>query len=74
MLFITVRDQIFIPQNTGTRHGDYQRNLNKNRGFPQGNIIDHVQMINQERFPSRILEWCPPGRQRKGRPRRLQQE
>ena len=29
----------------------------------------HVQRMHQERLPKRILEWCPPGRRRKGRPR-----
>ena len=27
--------------------------------------------MEQERLPRRILEWCPPGRRRKGRPRKL---
>ena len=25
--------------------------------------------MNEERLPPKILEWCPPGRSRKGRPR-----
>ena len=29
----------------------------------------HVQRMDQEKLPRRILEWCPPGRRRKGRPR-----
>ena len=28
-----------------------------------------MQRIYQARLPRRILEWCPPGRRRKGRPR-----
>ena len=35
----------------------------------QLNCYGHVQRMNQERLPRRILEWCPPGRRRKGRPR-----
>ena len=27
--------------------------------------------MDQERFPRRLLEWCLPGRRRKGRPRNL---
>ena len=26
--------------------------------------------LDQERLPTRILEWCPPGRRRKERPRK----
>ena len=29
----------------------------------------HVQRMDQERLPRRILKWYPPGRRRKGRPR-----
>ena len=25
--------------------------------------------MDEERLPPKILEWCPPGRKRKGRPR-----
>ena len=39
--------------------------------YKQFNWYDHVQRIDQERLPRRILEWCPPGRRRKGRPRNL---
>ena len=28
-----------------------------------------MQRMDQERLPRRILEWCPPGRRRKGGPR-----
>ena len=28
-----------------------------------------MQRMDQERLPGRILEWCPRGRRRKGRPR-----
>ena len=27
-----------------------------------------MQRLDQERFPRRILEWCPPESRRKGRP------
>ena len=27
----------------------------------------HMQRMDQERLPRRILEWCPPGKRRKGR-------
>ena len=33
----------------------------------QLNWYGHVQRMNQERLPRRILKWCPPGRRRKGR-------
>jgi hypothetical protein len=33
------------------------------------NWYDHVQRMDQERLPRRILEWCPTGGRRKGRPR-----
>jgi hypothetical protein len=36
--------------------------------YKQLNSYDHVQRMDQERIPRRILEWCPPGRRRKGRP------
>ena len=47
--------------------------------YKQLNWYDDVQRMDQERLPRRILEWCPPGRLRKGRPRNswlqeLQQE
>ena len=35
--------------------------------YKQLNWYDHVQRMDQERLPRKILEWCPPGR--KGRPR-----
>ena len=28
-----------------------------------------MQGMNEERLPRKILEWCPPGRRRKGRRR-----
>ena len=28
-----------------------------------------MRRMNQERLPRRILEWCPPGRRKKGRRR-----
>ena len=37
--------------------------------YKQLNWYGHVQRIDQERLPKRILDWCPPGRRRKGRPR-----
>ena len=33
------------------------------------NWCGQVQRMDKERLPQRILEWWPPGRQRKGRPR-----
>ena len=47
--------------------------------YKQLNWYGHVQRMDQERLPRRILEWCPPGRRRKedlGIPgyMRLQQE
>ena len=33
------------------------------------NWYGHVQRMDQERLPRRILEWCPPGKRRKGRSR-----
>ena len=30
-----------------------------------------MQRMDEERSPPKILEWCPPGRRRKGRPRNL---
>ena len=38
--------------------------------YKQLNWYGHVQRMDQERLPRRILEWCPPGRRRKGRPRK----
>ena len=35
--------------------------------YKQLNWYGHVQRM--ERLPRSILEWCPPGRRRKGRPR-----
>ena len=37
--------------------------------YKQLNWYGHVHRMDQERLPRRILEWCPPGRRRKGRPR-----
>ena len=31
----------------------------------------HVRRPNEDILPHKILEWCPPGRRRKGRPRNL---
>ena len=39
--------------------------------YKQLSWYGHVQRMNQERLPRRILECCPPGRRRKGRPRNL---
>ena len=36
--------------------------------YKQFNWYGHVQRMDQGWFPRRILEWCPPRRQRKGRP------
>ena len=43
--------------------------LDYNIRYKQLNWYDHVQRMYQERLPRRILEWCPPGRRRKERPR-----
>jgi hypothetical protein len=37
--------------------------------YKQLNWCGHVQRMDQERLPRKNLEWCPPGRLRKGRPR-----
>ena len=37
--------------------------------YKQLNLYGHVQRMDQERLPRRILEWYPTGRRRKGRPR-----
>ena len=37
--------------------------------YKQANWHDHVQRMKDERLPRKILEWCPPGRRRKGRAR-----
>jgi len=37
--------------------------------YKQLNWYGHVQRMDQKRLPRRILEWCPLGRRRKGRPR-----
>ena len=37
--------------------------------YKQLNWYGHVQRMDQERLPRRILEWCTPGRLRKRRPR-----
>ena len=38
--------------------------------YKQLNWYYYVQRMDHERLPKRILEWCPPGRRRKGRPRK----
>ena len=40
---------------------DYKR-------YKQLNLYGHVQRMDEERQPRTILEWCPSGRRRKGRP------
>ena len=35
--------------------------------YKQLNWYGHMQRMDQERLPRRILEWCPPGRRIKGR-------
>ena len=37
--------------------------------YKQLNWNDHVQKMDEERLPRKILEWYPPGRLRKGRTR-----
>ena len=37
--------------------------------YKQLNWYGDVQNMDQERLPRRILNWCPLGRRRKGRPR-----
>ena len=37
--------------------------------YKQLNWYGHVQTIDQECLPRRILEWCPPGRRRKAKSR-----
>ena len=37
--------------------------------YKQLNWYGHVQRMDQERLPRRILELCPLGRRKKGRPR-----
>jgi len=39
--------------------------------YKQLNWYGHVQRMDQERLRIRILEWCPPGRRRKGRPQNV---
>ena len=36
--------------------------------YKQLNWYGHALRMDQQRSPRRILEWCPPGRRRKGRP------
>ena len=36
--------------------------------YKQLNLYGHVQRMDEERQPRTILEWCPSGRRRKGRP------
>ena len=37
--------------------------------YKQLNWYGHVQKMDEERLPQKILTWCPSGRRRKGRPR-----
>ena len=37
--------------------------------YKQLNWYGHVRRINEERLSRKMLEWCPPVRRRKGRPR-----
>ena len=37
--------------------------------YKQLNWYVHVQRLNKERLPRKILKWCLPRRTRKGRPR-----
>ena len=37
--------------------------------YKQLNWYGHVHRLDQEWLPRRILQWCPPGRRGKGRPR-----
>ena len=37
--------------------------------YKQLNWYDHMKRMDEERLPRKILELCPPGRIRKGRPR-----
>ena len=37
--------------------------------YKQLNWYGHVQRLHEKRLHRKILEWCPPGRKRKGRPR-----
>ena len=37
--------------------------------YKQLNWYVHVQRMDQDKLPRRILEWCPPGRRIKGRSR-----
>ena len=43
--------------------------------YKQLNWYGHVQRMNEEKLPRKILGWCPPGRRRirrrKGRPQNL---
>ena len=36
--------------------------------YKQSSWFGHVQRMDEERLPRRVLEWYPPGRRRKGRP------
>ena len=36
--------------------------------YEQLNWSGQVQRMDEKRLPLKILEWCPPGRRRKGRP------
>ena len=37
--------------------------------YKQLNWYDHVKRMDEERLPRKMLEWCPPGRRRRERPR-----
>ena len=37
--------------------------------YKQLNLHGHLKRMIEERLPRKILEWCPPGRRRKGKPR-----
>ena len=37
--------------------------------YKQLNWYGHVQRMNEEMLPQKIVKWCPPGRRRKGTPR-----
>ena len=39
--------------------------------YKELNCYGHVHRMDQERLPRRILEWWPPRRRRKGRPRNV---
>ena len=39
--------------------------------YKELNRYGHVQRMDEERLPLKILECCPPGRRRRGRPQNL---